>query len=113
MSVHLHIDDFGIGYSSLAYLNNLPVDTLKVDRSFVSRMDGQPQQTAIVRAIVALARNLGMDVIAEGVETNQQADTLLTLRCSTAQGFLFSRPLPADEAERLIVDGLPPASTAA
>jgi len=113
MSVHLHIDDFGMGYSSLAYLNNLPVDTLKVDRSFVSRMDGQPQQTAIVRAIVALARNLGMDVIAEGVETNQQADTLLTLRCSTAQGFLFSRPLPADEAERLIVDGLPPASTAA
>ena len=113
MSVHVHIDDFGMGYSSLAYLNNLPVDTLKVDRSFVSRMDGQPQQTAIVRAIVALARNLGMDVIAEGVETNQQADTLLTLRCSTAQGFLFSRPLPPDQAERLIVDGLPPAPTAA
>jgi EAL domain-containing protein (putative c-di-GMP-specific phosphodiesterase class I) len=108
MNVRVHIDDFGVGYSSMAYLQNLPVDTLKVDRSFVSRMNGQPQQTAIVRAIVALARNLGMDVIAEGVETNAQADTLLTLRCSTAQGFLFSRPLPSDEAERLIVDGLPP-----
>jgi diguanylate cyclase (GGDEF)-like protein/PAS domain S-box-containing protein len=109
MNVRVHIDDFGVGYSSMAYLHNLPVDTLKVDRSFVSRMDGHPQQTAIVRAIVALARNLGMDVIAEGVETNAQADTLLTLRCSTAQGFLFSRPLPPAEAERLIVDGLPPA----
>jgi diguanylate cyclase (GGDEF)-like protein/PAS domain S-box-containing protein len=112
MNVRVHIDDFGVGYSSMAYLHNLPVDTLKVDRSFVSRMDGHPQQTAIVRAIVALARNLGMDVIAEGVETNAQADTLLTLRCSTAQGFLFSRPLPPAEAERLITDGLPPRSPA-
>jgi diguanylate cyclase (GGDEF)-like protein/PAS domain S-box-containing protein len=107
MSVHVHVDDFGMGYSSLAYLQDLPVDTLKVDRSFVSAMEGKPQQTAIVRAIVGLARNLGMDVIAEGVETDAQADTLLTLRCSTGQGFLFSRPLPAAEAERLITDGLP------
>jgi diguanylate cyclase (GGDEF)-like protein/PAS domain S-box-containing protein len=108
MAVHVHIDDFGSGYSSLAYLQNLPVDTLKVDRSFVSAMDGTPQQTALVRAIVALARNLGMNVIAEGIETDEQADTLLTLRCQTGQGFLFSRPLPAAEAERLIVEGLPP-----
>jgi diguanylate cyclase (GGDEF)-like protein/PAS domain S-box-containing protein len=107
MAVHVHIDDFGSGYSSLAYLQNLPVDTLKVDRSFVSAMDGTPQQTALVRAIVALARNLGMNVIAEGIETDEQADTLLTLRCQTGQGFLFSRPLPAAEAERLIVEGLP------
>jgi diguanylate cyclase (GGDEF)-like protein/PAS domain S-box-containing protein len=107
MSVRLHIDDFGIGYSSLSYLHNFPVDTLKVDRSFVSRMDGTPQNTAIVRAIVALAHNLGMDVIAEGVETDAQADALRTLHCSTAQGFLFSRPLPAAEAERVIVDGIP------
>jgi diguanylate cyclase (GGDEF)-like protein/PAS domain S-box-containing protein len=108
MSVHVHVDDFGMGYSSLSYLQDLPVDTLKVDRSFVSGMEGRPQQAAIVRAIVGLARNLGMDVIAEGVETDAQADTLLRLRCPTAQGFLFSRPIPAAEAERLIVDGLPP-----
>jgi len=107
MSVHVDIDDFGVGYSSLAYLQDLPVDTLKVDRSFVSRMDAGPQQTAVVRAIVTLARNLGMDVIAEGVETDAQADMLLTLRCSTAQGFLFSHPLPPGEAERLIANGLP------
>jgi diguanylate cyclase (GGDEF)-like protein/PAS domain S-box-containing protein len=111
MAVHVHVDDFGSGYSSLAYLQNLPVDTLKVDRAFVSGMEGKPQQTAIVKAIVSLARNLGMDVIAEGVETDEQADTLLTLRCSTGQGFLFSRPLPAEEAERLIAEGLPPASS--
>ena len=110
MSVHLHIDDFGVGYSSLSYLHNFPVDTLKVDRSFVSRMDGTPQQTAIVRAIVSLARNLGMDVIAEGVETDAQADVLRALRCASAQGFLFSRPLPAAEAERVIVDGIPAAA---
>ncbi len=112
MAVHLHIDDFGIGYSSLAYLENFPVETIKVDRSFVSRMDGGPRQTSIVRAIVSLARNLGLDVIAKGVETDMQAETLLTLRCGTAQGFLFSRPLPPAEAEQLIVHGLPvPAST--
>ena len=84
------------------------VNELKIDRTFVSGMEGRPQQAAIVRAIVGLARNLGMDVIAEGVETDAQADTLLRLRCPTAQGFLFSRPIPAAEAERLIVDGLPP-----
>jgi diguanylate cyclase (GGDEF)-like protein/PAS domain S-box-containing protein len=108
MSVHVHVDDFGSGYSSLSYLQDLPVETLKVDRAFVSGMDGKPRQTAIVRAIVTLARNLGMDVIAEGVETDAQADTLLRLRCATGQGFLFSRPLPAAEAERLIAEGLPP-----
>jgi diguanylate cyclase (GGDEF)-like protein/PAS domain S-box-containing protein len=106
MSVRLHVDDFGIGYSSLSYLQNFPVDTLKVDRSFISRMDGTPKQAAIVRAIVSLAHNLGMDVIAEGVETLAQADALRALHCSSAQGYLFSMPLPANEAERLIVQGI-------
>jgi EAL domain-containing protein (putative c-di-GMP-specific phosphodiesterase class I) len=108
MAVHLHIDDFGTGYSSLSYLHSFPVDTLKVDRSFVSRMNGQPQQAEIVRAIVALAQNLGMGVTAEGVETREQADALRDLHCTSAQGFLFSQPLPADEAERLLSDGLAP-----
>jgi EAL domain-containing protein (putative c-di-GMP-specific phosphodiesterase class I) len=106
MAVRLHIDDFGTGYSSLSYLHNFPVDTLKVDKSFVSRMDGGPHQTEIVKAIVSLAQNLGMGVTAEGVETAAQADALRDLQCTSAQGFLFSRPLPADEAERLIVDGV-------
>jgi diguanylate cyclase (GGDEF)-like protein/PAS domain S-box-containing protein len=108
MAVRLHIDDFGTGYSSLSYLHNFPVHTLKVDKSFVSRMEDAPNQAEIVKAIVSLAQNLGMEVTAEGVETNAQADALQDLHCTNAQGFLFSRPLPADEAERLIVDGLPP-----
>jgi diguanylate cyclase (GGDEF)-like protein/PAS domain S-box-containing protein len=107
MNVHLDVDDFGTGYSSLAYLQSFPVQTLKVDRSFVSSMHGGAQQSEIVRAIVGLAHNLGMDVIAEGVETPQQLEALSALHCGRAQGYFFSRPVPADEAERLIVDGAP------
>lgn len=106
MAVRLHIDDFGTGYSSLSYLHDFPVDTLKVDRSFISRMDGPSQQVEIVKAIVSLAQNLGMGVTAEGVETAAQANALRDLHCTSAQGFLFSRPLPAEDAERLIVDGV-------
>ena len=102
MSVGLHLDDFGTGYSSLAYLHSLPVQALKVDRSFVSRMDRVPQQAAIVRAIVSLAHNLEMEVVAEGVETRAQAEALRALGCRRGQGFLFSRPLPAEEAEQLL-----------
>jgi len=102
MSVGLHLDDFGTGYSSLAYLHSFPVDALKVDRSFVNRMDRAPQQSTIVKAIVSLAHNLGMEVIAEGVETPAQADALRALGCRRGQGFLFSQPLPADEAKLLL-----------
>jgi EAL domain-containing protein (putative c-di-GMP-specific phosphodiesterase class I) len=105
MNVGLHLDDFGTGYSSLAYLNNFPVHALKVDRSFVNRMDSAPQQSAIVRAIVSLAHNLGMEVIAEGVETPAQAEALRALRCQRGQGFLFSHPLPAEAAGRLLASG--------
>ncbi len=108
MAVRLHIDDFGTGYSSLSYLHNFPVDTLKVDKSFVSQMETSPHQAEIVRAIISLAQNLGMGVTAEGVETHAQADALQALHCTNAQGFLFSRAVPAAEAERLIADGFPP-----
>jgi diguanylate cyclase (GGDEF)-like protein/PAS domain S-box-containing protein len=111
MSVGLHLDDFGTGYSSLAYLNSFPVHALKVDRSFVSRMDSAPEQSAIVKAIVSLAHNLGMLVVAEGVETSAQAEALRALRCQRGQGFLFSKPLPADDAERFLASGLPAAQT--
>jgi len=104
MSVGLHLDDFGTGTSSLAYLHNFPVQALKVDRSFVNRMDSTPGQCAIVKAIMSLAHNLGMEVVAEGVETPLQAEALRALRCGRGQGFLFSQPLPADEAERFLSD---------
>jgi EAL domain-containing protein (putative c-di-GMP-specific phosphodiesterase class I) len=105
MSVGLHLDDFGTGYSSLAYLPSFPIHALKVDRSFVGQMDRAPQQAAIVKAIVSLAHNLGMEVVAEGVETRAQADALRALRCRRGQGFLFSKPLPAGEAEQLLRHG--------
>jgi diguanylate cyclase (GGDEF)-like protein/PAS domain S-box-containing protein len=101
--VGLHLDDFGTGYSSLAYLHSFPVHALKIDQSFVNRMDRAPQQSAIVKAIVSLAQNLGMEVIAEGVETRAQADALRALGCQRGQGFLFSPPVPAAEAARLLV----------
>ncbi len=103
MSVGLHLDDFGTGYSSLAYLHNFPVHALKIDRSFVTRMDRAPQQGAIVRAIVSLAHNLGMDVVAEGVETAAQAAALRGLRCQRAQGFLFSQPLAPENAAQFLL----------
>ncbi|MEO8214240.1 MAG: EAL domain-containing protein, partial [Myxococcales bacterium] len=106
LGVALHIDDFGTGYSSLAYLHTFPIDALKVDKSFVSRMETSPGQAEIVKAVVTLAQNLGMSVTAEGVETRAQADNLRAMRCTRAQGFVYSPPVPAAEAEMLIVDGI-------
>ena len=94
--VHLCIDDFGTGYSSLAYLVRLPVHTIKVDRAFVRGMNERGESFEIVRTIVTLAKNLGMDVVAEGVETEEQRTRLRELGCERGQGYLFSRPV--DEA---------------
>ncbi len=94
----ISIDDFGTGYSSLSYLHRFPVDTLKVDRSFVGRMGEGDEDGEIVRTIITLARNLGMAVVAEGVETERQGDLLRGLGCEYAQGYFFSRPLDADTA---------------
>jgi diguanylate cyclase (GGDEF)-like protein/PAS domain S-box-containing protein len=102
MSVGLHLDDFGTGYSSLAYLHSFPVDALKIAQSFVNQMDRASPQSAIVKAILSLAHNLGMEVIAEGVETRAQADALRALGCRRGQGFLYAQPLPAEKAERLL-----------
>jgi len=95
------IDDFGTGYSSLSYLGRLPIDALKIDRSFVVRMTDDPQNTSIVNTIISLAHSLDLEVIAEGVETFQQARLLRLLKCDKGQGFLFSRPVPADEVQKL------------
>ena len=95
------IDDFGTGYSSLSYLGSLPIDALKIDRSFVIRMTEDPQRTSIVNTIIALAHSLDLKVIAEGVETPQQSHLLRLLKCDQAQGFLISRPVPASDVEAI------------
>jgi len=102
VGVRLDIDDFGTGYSSLSRLQHFPVDTLKIDRSFVSRMDTDVETREIVRVIVMLAHGLGLKVVAEGVETKVQAEMLKDLGCEFAQGFLYSRPVPADTIEQLL-----------
>jgi diguanylate cyclase (GGDEF)-like protein/PAS domain S-box-containing protein len=106
MSIGLHLDDFGTGYSSLAYLHSFPIQALKVDRSFVDRMNQTSRHSAIVKTIVSLAHDLGMEVVAEGVETRAQLEALRALSCRRGQGFLFSRPLPANQAERLLANSL-------
>jgi diguanylate cyclase (GGDEF)-like protein/PAS domain S-box-containing protein len=103
LGVRLHIDDFGTGYSSLSYLHQLPVDTLKIDRSFVSRIGKDEEKGEIVGTIATLAHNLGMDVIAEGVETAIQLSQVKALKCESAQGFYFSRPMDSNDAETLIL----------
>jgi diguanylate cyclase (GGDEF)-like protein/PAS domain S-box-containing protein len=104
LGVQLAIDDFGTGYSSLSYLHRFPIDTLKIDRSFVTRMSENNENTEIVRTIVVLAQNLGMDVIAEGVETNEQLVLLQKLGCENGQGYFFSKPANSDGAEKIILE---------
>ncbi|MFN8104608.1 MAG: EAL domain-containing protein [Acidimicrobiia bacterium] len=98
LGVRVVVDDFGTGYSSLSYLRQFPVDQLKIDRSFVSGVDGDAGNWAIVEAVISMARALGLAVTAEGVETPEQAAALARLGCTTGQGFLFARPRPAAEA---------------
>jgi predicted signal transduction protein with EAL and GGDEF domain/FixJ family two-component response regulator len=99
IGVEISIDDFGTGYSSLAYLTTLPISELKIDRSFVRDLGITPQSSAVVSAIIALARSLGLRVIAEGVESLRQMEVLHRLGCGVMQGFLFSKPLPPDDLE--------------
>ncbi|HEY9282938.1 MAG TPA: EAL domain-containing protein [Pyrinomonadaceae bacterium] len=111
LGVQLAIDDFGTGYSSLSYLHRFPVTTLKVDRSFVMRMNDNNENTEIVRTILMLARNLGMDVVAEGVETNGQLRLLRESFCEYGQGYFFCKPVPAEQAWDLL-EKLPTAAPA-
>jgi len=91
------MDDFGTGYSSLANLRSFPFDKIKIDRGFVQDIDGPRESSAIVRAVLGLARGLGMATTAEGVETDNQLEYLRLEGCSEVQGFLFSKPFPANE----------------
>src|SRR5205085_6333672 len=101
LGIRISLDDFGTGYSSLSYLHRFPIDTLKIDRSFVSRMH-LPKNAEIVRTIVSLAVNLGMDVIAEGVESREQIIQLTGLGCQYVQGYLLSKPVDAQAMHELI-----------
>lgn len=105
LGVRLSIDDFGTGYSSLSRLQRFPVDTLKIDRSFISHMDSDRESREMVRIIVSLAHNFQLRVVAEGVETLPQADQLQQLGCDLAQGYLYSRPLAADAVPQLLARG--------
>ena len=107
-NVHIAVDDFGTGYSSLAYIAKLPIDVLKIDRSFIIRMTESEEDRAIVSAIITLAHSLDLQVVAEGVETEEQAQILRLLRCDEAQGYLFCKPLPFDDliARLGMVDGI-------
>ncbi|HQT25240.1 MAG TPA: EAL domain-containing protein, partial [Burkholderiales bacterium] len=100
--IHVAIDDFGTGYSALAYLKKFDIDYLKIDRSFISGIVENPDDLSLSRAIVAMAHSLAMEVIAEGVETEGQKMILPEIRCDYAQGYLFSRPLPPSEFEKLL-----------
>ncbi|HEX8969375.1 MAG TPA: EAL domain-containing protein [Chloroflexota bacterium] len=102
VGVRLAIDDFGTGYSSLSYLQRFPIDVLKIDRSFISRLGGEVQDAAIVEAVIALGRGLNMEVTAEGIETGQQLKTLEALGCEHGQGYYFSRPQPAEAITELL-----------
>ena len=100
----MHLDDFGTGYSSLNYLDELPVDVLKIDRSFVQKLENEHNENAVVRMIVAMADALNVEVVAEGVENEIQIETLKSMNCVLFQGYHFSKPMPADMVIQYICD---------
>jgi EAL domain-containing protein (putative c-di-GMP-specific phosphodiesterase class I) len=106
LGVQLYVDDFGMGYSSLSMLHTYPFAGIKLDRSFVAGMEDASSSTEVVKAILAIAQALRLDVVAEGVETEVQANKLISLGCGRAQGFLYGRPMRADAAQKWLSERL-------
>ena len=106
LGVHVAIDDFGTGYSSLSYLKRFPVDSLKIDKSFIDGLGRDPEDTTIVEAVISLAHALGLGVVAEGVESVEQLNQLRRLGCELAQGYYFSRPLGLVGIDELLADAV-------
>jgi EAL domain-containing protein (putative c-di-GMP-specific phosphodiesterase class I) len=102
LGTRIYLDDFGTGFSSLSHLQKFPIDALKIDRSFVSRLSQDAPDQEIVRAIIGLARSLGKGVVAEGIETPGQADRLRLMGCPSGQGYLYSRAVELDRARRMV-----------
>jgi EAL domain-containing protein (putative c-di-GMP-specific phosphodiesterase class I) len=107
MAVGTTLDDFGTGYSSLGYLTKFPFQTLKIDRSFITALDDNPASMAIIQTVVDLAATLGMQTVAEGIETPTQLAQLRRTRCTAVQGFLLARPMSASQVANLLADETP------
>jgi EAL domain-containing protein (putative c-di-GMP-specific phosphodiesterase class I) len=105
MGVKLSLDDFGTGYSSLNYLRRFPVDSLKIDRSFIRDVATDPSGASVVTSIIDIAHNLGLTAVSEGVETREQLAFLVDRSCDMFQGYLFSKPLPAEDFAALLREG--------
>nr|WP_227873331.1 EAL domain-containing protein [Aphanothece sacrum] len=103
-NIAICLDDFGTGYSSLSYLHRFPVDTIKIDRSFINRIGEPDAKLEIVQSIITLAHNLGMNIVAEGIETQEQLTYLQSLQCDFGQGYFFSKPLNKEQTETLLTD---------
>jgi EAL domain-containing protein (putative c-di-GMP-specific phosphodiesterase class I) len=108
--VLIALDDFGTGYSSLAHLKRLPIDIVKIDQAFVSGLPGDRFDTAIVDAVLSIARSYGFDTLAEGIEQEEQGAYLRSAGCRLGQGFLYGRPMPADDFEALLARQSGPAA---
>jgi EAL domain-containing protein (putative c-di-GMP-specific phosphodiesterase class I) len=106
MNIKLALDDFGTGYSSLAYLKRFPINRLKIDKIFIDTIGSNEKDKAIARSIISVAHVLGMSVVAEGVETEDQLEILRELECDEIQGYLFSKPLPATGIESLLINNM-------
>ena len=106
LGVKIAIDDFGTGFSSLGYLKHFPLDALKIDQVFTRNLATSADDAAITGAIITLGHSLKLQVVVEGVETEQQLARLRQIDCDTAQGFLFSEPVPADGFEKLLLEGI-------
>ena len=106
IGITVSLDDFGTGYSSLSYLRQFPVDTVKIDRSFITELTTDPDDAAITAAIISMAKTLNLTIVAEGVETEEQLEILRGFGCDEMQGYLFSPPVPADEATLLLSENV-------